>query len=349
MRRYYLQKKVIKTSFESLLCEKERMNKQELFKGYELMLLSRMFDEKMLSLQRQGRLGTFASGKGHEAIQVGSVLALGEDDWVVPYFRQWPAFIALDYPLEMLLQYNSGDERGMDIPHGINMLPVNIPVASQIPHAVGLAWGFKKRGQKKVVLCFLGDGATSKGDFHEALNFSGVFKTPNIFICENNQYAISVPIKKQTASKTIAQKAASYGIESMRIDGNNVEKIYEAVAEARKKALAGMPILIEAVTYRLGDHTTADDASHYRSREEVEEARKKDWRIVLKKQLVEKELWNESKEKNLLKKVGLRIEKAVKKFEAIKPADSADIFKYTFNEMTRALKKQSEILKGGRK
>ena len=321
----------------------KRMDKQELLTAYELMVLSRIFDSKMLALQRQGRLGTFASSQGHEVIQVGSVMALKKDDWVVPYFRQWPAFIALDYPMEMLLQYNSGDERGMAIPSNINVLPVNIPVASQIHHAAGLALGFKKKNQKKVVICFLGDGATSKGDFHEALNFAGVFKTPNIFICENNQYAISVPLKRQTASKTIAEKAIAYGIEGMRIDGNNVEEIYEATLKARQLALNGKPVLMEAVTYRLSDHTTADDASRYRSKEEVEAARKKDWRIVLKRELIDKGWWNEGKEKNLIKKLELRVEKAVKKFEAIKPADPSDIFRYTFSEMTPELKRQSEI------
>ncbi|MBI2448816.1 pyruvate dehydrogenase (acetyl-transferring) E1 component subunit alpha [Candidatus Pacearchaeota archaeon] len=321
------------------------MDKQEILHAYELMVLSRLFDSKMLALQRQGRLGTFASSQGHEAIQVGSVMALKKDDWVAPYFRQWPAFIALGYPMEMLLQYNSGDERGMLIPKGINVLPVNIPVSSQIPHAVGLAWGFKKKGQKKVVVCFLGDGATSKGDFHEALNFAGVFKVPVILICENNQYAISVPLKRQTASKTIAQKADAYGIEGMRIDGNNVEEIYEAVIKAREIALQGKPVLIEAVTYRLSDHTTADDASRYRSKSEVEEARKKDWRIILKNKIINEGFWNESKEKQLIKKLELLIEKAVKKFESIKPVDPMDIFNYTFNEMTYQLKRQSETFK----
>lgn len=320
------------------------MNKQELLKGYELMLLSRMLDEKMLSLQRQGRLGTFAPVKGHEAIQVGAVMALHREDWIVPYFRQWAAFLARSYPIEMLLQYNSGDERGMDIPLGINMLPVNIPVASQIPHSVGLAWGFKKKKQKKVVLCFLGDGATSKGDFHEALNFSGVFKTPNIFVIENNQYAISVPLKMQTASSTLAQKATAYGIEGVRIDGTRLEEVYEAVLLARKKALEGMPVLIEAVTYRLGNHTTADEASKYRSKEEVEAAMKKDPVPLLKKELMERGFWNEVKEKQLVKKLTAVLDMAVKKFESFKPMNPLDIFKYTYGEMTSALKKQASLL-----
>ncbi len=322
------------------------MDRNQILKAYELMLLSRMLDEKMLSLQRQGKIGTFAPGRGHEAIQVGAVLALDEKDWIVPYFRQGPAFIARRYPIEMLLQYNSGDERGMDIPSGMNMLPVNIPVASQIPHAVGLAWGFQKKAQKKAVLCFLGDGATSKGDFHESLNFAGVFKTPNIFIIENNQYAISIPLKKQTASRTLAQKADAYGIEQMRVDGNNIEEMYEAVKKARKLALGGNPVLIEAVTYRLGDHTTADNASRYRGKEEVEEAMKKDWAVVLKKKLIEKGFWNESKEKQLRKKIEKIIEKAVKKFESLKAMDPQEIFRYTLHEMTPSLKKQSETLGG---
>ncbi len=322
------------------------MNKQELLKGYELVLLSRMLDEKMLSLQRQGRLGTFASVKGHEAMQVGSVLALKKEDWVVPYFRQWAAFLARGYPIETLLQYNSGDEKGMDIPSGINMLPVNIPVASQIPHAVGLAWGFKKKGKKQVVLCFLGDGATSKGDFHEALNFAGVFKTPNIFIIENNQYAISIPLKKQTASSTLAQKADAYGIEGVRIDGNSIEAMYDAVLQARKKALEGIPVLIEAVGYRLGDHTTADDASRYRSKEEVEAAMKKDPVSLLKKELMERKIWNENKEKQLRKKLEILLGKAVKKFESFPGMDPLDIFKFTYAEMTPALKKQASLLGG---
>ncbi len=307
---------------------------------YQSMMRARIFDAKMISLQRQGRLGTFASVAGHEAAQVGSIFAKEAEDWVFPYFRQWAAFLALGLPMEKILQYNAGDERGMQIPDKIPMFPVNIPVASQIPHAVGFAWGLQLQKKKGVALCYLGDGATSKGDFHEALNFAGVFHIPVVFICENNQYAISVPREKQTAAETLAQKAIAYGIEGIQIDGNDVVAVYQATKEALTKAKKGMPVLIECITYRLGDHTTADDASRYRPQKEVEAWQKKDplkrIQLLLKKEYA----WSSQDEERVQKKIDKEIQEAVTNFETIQPQEREAIFRWQYAEMTQALKEQ---------
>src|SRR5204863_369792 len=253
------------------------LSNDEIKKLYEWMLLARIFDEKAFKLQREGRLGTYASILGQEAAQVGSALALRPDDWMFPAFREPGASIVRGLPMRMVLQYWAGDERGSLIPEELNDFPITIPVGTQIPIAVGAAWAAKLKGDKIAVMAYMGDGATSKGDFHEGLNFAGVFAVPVVFVCQNNQWAISVPLKRQTAAKTLAQKAIAYGFSGIQVDGNDPFAVYKATHEALDQARDGQgPTLIECVTYRLGDHTTADDASRYRSRDEVEQWRKKD-------------------------------------------------------------------------
>ncbi len=318
----------------------EELHEKAVKEMYGLMVLARKLDEKMVSLQRQGKLGTFAPVRGHEAVQIGSVYAKETDDWVFPYFRQWAAFLAVGYPMEMILQYNAGDERGMMLPKGTNIFPVNIPVGSQIPHAVGFAWGQKLKKNDIAALCYLGDGATSKGDFHEGLNFAGVFQVPVVFICENNQYAISVPRSRQSASATLAQKAVSYGFDGIQVDGNDVFAMYKVTKEALANAREGKPALIEAVTYRLENHTTADDATKYRSEKEVELWKKKDPLVRLKK-YVERELrWSAKDEEKLQAWAEKKIADAISALEKIPEADSEEIFKYQYAQMTPALEEQ---------
>ncbi|HLC58927.1 MAG TPA: thiamine pyrophosphate-dependent enzyme, partial [archaeon] len=221
-------------------------------KIYEGMILTKIFDETALSLQREGRMLTFATARGQEA-QIIPAFVLRKSDWVVPAFRENGIMIALGYPMEMLYQYWSGDEAGMKVPDGMNCLPAAIPVSTQVAHAMGVAWAEKLKKTDSVVVSYSGDGSTSKSDFHEALNFAGVFKVPLIHIIQNNQWAISVPRSKQTAAETLAQKAIAYGFEGVQVDGNDVFAMYKVISEAVEKARkGGGPTLVEMYTYRLG-------------------------------------------------------------------------------------------------
>src|SRR5213595_1705504 len=244
---------------------------------YRAMLLGRRLDERMVRLQRQGRVGTFAPIKGQEASQIGSVFTLRRTDWMVPSFREAAAMIWRGWPIEKILLFFAGYVEGGQPAPDQHDLPITVPVATQLPHAVGLAYAAQYRGDDVVVMAYFGDGATSEGDFHEALNFAGVWHVPVVFVCQNNQWAISVPLKKQTNSKTIAQKALAYGLPGIQVDGNDVLAVYAASREAVDRAQAGEgPTLIECVTYRLGVHTTADDPTKYRSEAEVRAWERKD-------------------------------------------------------------------------
>ncbi|MBN1261165.1 MAG: pyruvate dehydrogenase (acetyl-transferring) E1 component subunit alpha [Anaerolineae bacterium] len=246
------------------------LSEEFLLRLHRYMLLGRRFDERMLKLQRQGRIGTFAPIQGQEASQLGSVAALRDSDWMAPAFRESAAQLWRGQSMESFLLYYGGYFRGGEIPEGIRNLPVAIPVGTQILHAVGLGYAIKVHGQDDVAMVFFGDGATSEGDFHEAVNNAGVFKTPTIFVCQNNQYAISIPRSHQTQAKTLAQKALAYGVPGIQTDGNDILAVYVAAIEAVERARAGEgPTLIENVTYRLSVHTTADDPTRYRDEEEV--------------------------------------------------------------------------------
>ncbi len=315
-------------------------------KMYRFMVLARAFDDKMFALQRQGRIGTFASIRGQEASNVGIGYAMNKEDWLFPSFRENGTSLVLGLPMENILLYYGGDERGMNIPNDINHFPIAVPVATQALHAVGFAWSQKLQKKKAVAVTVFGDGATSKGDFHEAMNFAGVFKVPVVFICQNNQWAISFPRERQSASETLAQKAVGYGFEGMQVDGNDVFAVYESVKKAVEKARkGGGPTFIECFTYRISDHTTADDAGKYRDQKEVEEWKKRDPIDRLRKYMEKKGVWKKSDEKKLLKEAEKLVEQAVKRFESIKPPEVDDIFKYTYREMTPELVEQMNKLK----
>jgi pyruvate dehydrogenase E1 component alpha subunit len=249
----------------------------ELRRIHRVMLLSRRFDERRLQLQKQHRIGTFAPAIGQEASQVGAASALTDDDWVVPSYRESCVLLwrGVD-PVDLLL-YDAGYNEGAAVPEGSRNLPIAVPVASQIPHAAGLGYAARLAGDGEVVMVFFGDGATSEGDFHEAINFAAVQRCPVVFVCENNQYAISTPVEEQMASATIVQKAAAYGVPGIQVDGNDVLGVRVAADEAVDRARSGDgPTLVECVTYRLSVHTTADDPSAYRSEEEEDEWRRRD-------------------------------------------------------------------------
>lgn len=255
------------------------------------MVLSRRFDERLLRLQREGKIGTFAPVRGQEAAQIGSVSCLEEDDWMVPAFRETAAMIWRGASLTSILLFNAGYDEGGRIPEGKKDLPIAIPVATQILHAVGIAYGIKYRKKDRVVLTYFGDGATSEGDFHEALNFAGVVGLPVVFVCQNNQYAISLPREKQTKSKTLAQKAIAYGFPGIQVDGNDILAVRAVTREAVERARSGGgPTLIECVTYRLSVHTTADDPTKYRSQEEVDQWEEREPLSRLRKYLRDREV-----------------------------------------------------------
>jgi pyruvate dehydrogenase E1 component alpha subunit len=257
------------------------LSDDELVTMYREMRLARHFDKRAVSLQRQGRMGTYPPLSGQEGAQIGSAFALDDEDWLFPSYREHGAALHRGLPLKRTLLYWMGHEVGNLIPEDVNMFPVAVPIATQILHATGAAWAKKLQGKDEAVLCYFGDGATSEGDFHEGLNFAGVFDTPNVFFCNNNQWAISVPRERQTAAETLAQKSVAYGFEGVQVDGMDPLAVYAATRAAVDKAKnpgegERRPTLIEAVQYRFGAHTTADDPSVYRDEDEVEQWKQKD-------------------------------------------------------------------------
>ncbi len=323
-----------------------KLSPKQLVELYSLMVLCRRFDEKALILQRQGRLGTYASFLGQEAAQVGVAYALGNEDWIFPTYRDSALLIARKQPMVSLLQYFGGDERGSIPPKGVNNFPISIPVGTQGLHAVGAAMAATVQNKKFAAVACFGDGASSEGDMNEAFNFAGVFRSPVIFLCQNNQYAISVPVKQQTASETIAQKAIAFGFEGIRVDGNDILAVYSAASSALKKARSGGgPTLIECFTYRISNHTTSDDASKYRPESEVKEWQKKDPVLRLRKFLIAKKLWNDKRESQLLADVDKQVSDAVAEYEKIPAAGVDDVFRYTYSEMPQSLKEQLDDYK----
>ncbi len=313
---------------------------------YHYMVLARRFDEKLFKLQRQGKIGTYAQLKGQEAAQIGSAMALNKEDWFVPSFREMGVYLVRGADRAKIVQAWMGDTRAFEGDAQSRNLPVSIPIASQIPHAVGIAWASKLKKENSATIVYFGDGATSEGDFHEGMNFAGVLNLPVVFFCQNNQWAISTPRRKQTASQTIAQKAIAYGFRGVQVDGNDVLAVYKAAKEALERARKGEgPTLIEAVTYRLGDHTTSDDASKYRSKEEVEEWEKKDPIERLKKHFQKIGTWSDDYEKWVEEEVEKEIADAVEKAFAIPPPQPENLFKNVFAEPPPDFQKELESLK----
>ena len=314
-----------------------------LLKLHRTMLLARRFDERLLSLQRQGRIGTFPPISGQEAAHLGAAAVLRPSDWIVPAFREMAADIWRGRSLESIIIYNNGFNEGGRVPAERNDLPISVPVGSQILHAVGIAWGMKYRGKDDVALVFFGDGATSQGDFHEGLNFAGVFQVPAVFVCQNNQWAISIPRSKQTRSKTLAQKAIAYGIPGIQVDGNDILAVYAAAGEAVERARAGGgATLVECVTYRMAVHTTADDPKRYRTDAEVEEWRRKDPITRFQGYLMAKGLLSEDAVKAEEEAISAEIQAAVDRAEEEMKGlgDPLLMFEHAFAEMPADLKEQ---------
>jgi pyruvate dehydrogenase E1 component alpha subunit len=312
------------------------------------MLLGRTFDARLLSLQRQGRIGTFAPITGQEASQLGAVCALRLSDWFVPSFRETAAELWRGRTMESVILSFGGFSEGAKSEEKLNNLPVAVPVASQVLHAVGIGWAINYRQKDDVVMTFFGDGGTSEGDFHEGMNFAAVYQAPVIFVCQNNQWAISVPRSKQTHSKTLAQKALAYDMPGIQVDGNDVLAVYVAATEAVERARSGGgPTMIECVTYRMMMHTTADDPKRYRTEEEVESWKKRDPLPRFQKYLTDKNLLTEENINGLEQEIKDEIQAAVENAEEQMKAggDPLDMFEHTYAELPPNLIAQREELK----
>ena len=325
------------------------ISEELLLRLYRTMLLARNFDERLLSLQRQGRIGTFPPISGQEAAHLGAAAVLRPGDWFVPAFRETAAEIWRGRSLESVILYYNGFNEGVEIPEDSNDLPISIPVGSQILHAVGLAWAAKYRQTDDVAMAFFGDGATSEGDFHEGLNFASVFQVPAIFVCQNNHWAISLPRSKQTRSQTLAQKALAYNMPGVQVDGNDILAVYTAAREAADRARSGGgPTLIECVTYRMAVHTTADDPKRYRSTEEVEQWKKRDPITRFQNYLTDKGVLSEDKIAGLDAEVAEEIQSAIDRAEEQMKTlgDPIDMFEHAYAEMPPYLKEQKEAFAG---
>ena len=326
------------------------LSEEELVAMYRHMKLARHFDERAVSLQRQGRMGTYPPLSGQEGAQIGSALALSEDDWMVPSYREHGAAMVRGLPLEQTLLYWMGDERGSLVPEDANVFTPAVPIASQIPHATGMAWADKLRhGDEtdRAFLCYFGDGATSEGDFHEGLNFAGVFDTPNVFFCNNNQWAISVPREKQTNSETLAQKAVAYGFEGVQVDGMDPLAVYAATTEALEKARdpeedERRPTLVEAVQYRFGAHTTADDPTQYREDAEVEEWKARDPIPRLEAFLRGRGVLDDDRVETIEESVREEVADAIDAAESTVRPEPSSMFDHVHAEQPPELRRQAE-------
>ena len=312
---------------------------------YEHMVLTRHLDERMFKLQRQGRLGTFARVTGQEGAHVGAALALTPADWLVPAFRELGALLLRGMKPENILQFWAGDERGYALPPGSRTLPVAIPVGTHMLHAVGIGWAMKHKGEKAAALTFFGEGATSEGDFSEAMNMAAVFHVPVVLFCQNNQWAISVPYEKQTASSSVAQKALGYGMTGVQVDGNDAFAVYRVTSEALARARnGGGPTLVEAYTYRVSDHTTSDDSRRYRSDDEVERWKQRDPILRLALYMRKQGMLDDVSEARTHAEAEETVGAAVTAFEAMSAPGPEEIFKHVFAEITEPLAEQRSAL-----
>ena len=316
---------------------------------YRDLKLARRFDERAVSLQRQGRIPNYAPMTGQEGAQVGSAYALEEADWLFPTYREHAAAHVRGVDLASILLAIAGHREGYAYPEDVNVLPPYVPIATQVPQAMGLAWGEQLQGRDDVVaLCHFGDGATSEGDFHEGLNFAGVFDAPVVFFCNDNGWAISTPRERQTASANLAQKAAAYGFPGLRVDGMDPLAVYEVTRMAVEKARdpepgQARPTLIEAVQYRLGAHTTADDPSRYREEEEAERWRERDPVPRLENYLYGQGILDDDRRAEIEADVEAEIAEAVEAAEAVEP-DVEGLVEHVYEDVPAHLREQAEEL-----
>lgn len=309
------------------------------------MVYTRILDQRSISLNRQGRLGFYAPTAGQEASQLASQFALEKEDFILPGYRDVPQLIWHGLPLYQAFLFSRGHFQGNQIPDGVNVLSPQIIIGAQYVQAAGVALGMKKNGKKSVAITYTGDGGTSQGDFYEGMNFAGAFKAPAIFVVQNNRFAISTPVAKQSAAKTLAQKAVAAGIPGIQVDGMDPLAVYAATHEARERAINGEgPSLIETLTYRYGPHTmSGDDPTRYRTAELDNEWEKKDPLVRFRKFLENKGLWSEAKENEVIEQAKEEIKEAIKKADAAPKQKVTDLISIMFEEMPYNLKEQYEI------
>lgn len=308
---------------------------------YRAMTLTRTFDNKAVALQRTGKLGTFASSLGQEAIGVGVAAAMRHDDALFPSYRDHAAQLLRGVTMTESLLYWGGDERGSDFAAARHDFPNCVPIATQVCHAAGAAYAFKLQKTQRVAVTVVGDGGTSKGDFYEAMNLAGIWQAPLVIVVNNNRWAISMPCERQTASATLAQKAIAAGIEGRQVDGNDVIAVHDAMRNALDKARRGDgPTLVEALSYRLGDHTTADDATRYRDPETVAAQWASEPMARLRKYLVRMDAWDKTQEEALARTCREQVERAVEAYLAVAPPDASAMFEHLYAALPRALDDQ---------
>ncbi|MGC4375481.1 pyruvate dehydrogenase (acetyl-transferring) E1 component subunit alpha [Fictibacillus sp. Mic-4] len=311
------------------------------------MVYTRIWDQRAISLSRQGRLGFYAPVAGQEASMLGSQFALDKEDWILPGYRDIPQIVFHGFPLYQAFLWSRGHFQGGQFPDGLNILFPQIIIGAQIIQAAGVGLGLKKKGKKNVVITYTGDGGSSQGDFYEGINFAGAYQAQTIFVVQNNRFAISVPVEKQSAAKTIAQKAVAAGIEGIQVDGMDVLAVYAATKQARERALNGEgPTLIETLTYRFGPHTMAgDDPTRYRTKDLDNEWEKKDPLVRFRKFLEKKGLWTEEQETEVVEKAKEDIKAAIKKADSAPKQKVTDLIGIMFEELPYNLREQMEEYK----
>lgn len=311
------------------------------------MVFTRILDQRSIALNRQGRLGFYAPTAGQEASQIGSHFAMEKEDFLLPAYRDVPQLIFHGLPLHQAFLFSRGHFHGNQIPEGVNALSPQIIIGAQYVQATGVGLGMKKRGKKAVAVTYTGDGGTSQGDFYEGLNFAGVYGANVIFIVQNNRFAISVPVEKQTAAKTLAQKAVAAGVEGIQVDGMDVLAVYAVTKHARERAINGEgPMLIETMTYRYGPHTMAgDDPTRYRTSDLDSEWEKKDPLVRFRKYLERKNLWSEEEENKVIEQAKINIREAIKQADAQPKQKVTDLISIMFEELPVNLQEQMEQYK----
>ena len=318
-----------------------------ILEGLRWMLVSRQFDIRATALQRQGRLGVFSPVLGQEASVVGSAMCLDPSiDWLVPQYRELPAMLMHGFPLEKHLMNLTGNPVAGRIPDSVKMLPTQVALAAQFPHAVGLAWGLKIQKKEGIVMTYIGEGASSEGDFHEALNLAGVTGSPIVFFLQNNQWAISTPRRLQSAGR-FADRALGYGFPGFQVDGNDLLAVQQVTSEAVARAREGHgPTLIESVTYRMSFHNTTDNPSKYQDPAELEAARLRDPIKRIQAYLRERKLWDEKKDTAWAAEIDAEIDAALKKAAAAPPPNKSQIFDNVFAQLTPRQEQQRKELMG---
>ncbi|HCD59786.1 MULTISPECIES: pyruvate dehydrogenase (acetyl-transferring) E1 component subunit alpha [Exiguobacterium] len=288
------------------------LSDEELTELMRRLVYTRIWDQRAISLNRQGRLGFYAPVAGQEASMIGTQFALDKDDWILPGYRDIPQMVFHGFPLYKAFLFSRGHITGGKIPEGVNVLMPQIIIGAQIVQAAGVALGLKKSGKEQVAITYTGDGGSSQGDFYEGMNFAGAFKAPAIFVVQNNRFAISTPVEKQSMAKTIAQKAVAAGINGIQVDGMDVLAVYAATKQARVEALNGVPTLIETLTYRYGPHTLAgDDPTRYRTKDMDDEYRAQDPLVRFRAFMEAKGLWNEDKENEVIEQAKADVKEAL--------------------------------------